>query len=1286
MDEDDSYKYYPFPNISLEENRGKRYPVPQLPEEFFTWQEWMQSEVKKNKICSEEVMNATNNEKLVPISSPDENKKDTYVFGLGEIEYSYLHAIKEHEGYNYLYRVYLQYLRDEMSQGNRSPRVLRVASHIDEEEQTEKMWTEFANKICNELIEFLQEIPIEGYVYYDIFKLDETCQLMEQFVSGLYGNSTMLEEISKQTVKIILTHSQDRKPNLKALYSDWKIAQLREFFDEHPAKNNQIDSSEFKSKKELVSYMVENNLTPENFENSPNSRCGPLTVLIDDLSNFIEKIIKSKIRQLDDWNATTLMGNVAKSTKKIFQQKEPKFHSKNISGNDNNPTKIWSLEKRVSRASELLTSEIIKILICDLKWLSIRKPDDIDLEHWRKILGIEDKKRTANKEPNIYVLTKKFLEIPYVGGSEVRKRNKSSYDYEKHKHEQHSIFRHMVQNPKQWMYCEPVNHNPKQPGGYIKSDLRKSINKSAVMDKLTELKVKYQGEKWSDNYPKRSVIGTKVCESLNNLQRTQWEINTDFLSYITEGFKITRHEVLRPKYGGTDNNIIKLKSFMDEILNFNEEEFSLPEYRVKEIKDELQFKRNLIQSTLKSCFKIFRNSDNVFWHRWSVDYRGRLYPANMLSPHGSDFNKALIRFKEWLPLGESGWRWFKIHTCNMLSGLDLHNFFKEKGMDWERPDRQNKLPFNSREKWTNEHIDCILYLKETLEDKETQTALELTLEGILKPKSEVFQRISVIIEFARVYEEFKQSQDWNLVKSGLPIHLDASCNGFQHAAALLENEKLARLVNILEPLNVGASANDLYAEIANQAELMFRTNKNSKLRKYLIDNQDTLGISEDDIELFGQIFTRNLVKRPTISIGYGAGSKSENFFGLVSLKDNTSPPRDRYKIQDWEYYRKSVRKKVIVDCPVCSRKKFKDEDSLVEHLLKVHTVAVWHMESPLFKSIQPNLQAKIAMREWPSVIQIEIAKWITEDIATAVQTVTNKSFEKLGNRRLRNIQSFLLGSPKNMDKRQLQALCKKFKIQHPDKEIDDEKITKKELVRLVRMYSNKIKRSFICWDVTDEDGIRIVNFQPEPDRAQINNKNTKSVNDVFLRAYNLLHPDNKVDKVEDVFTEYGIDIDGKSDYNARLAQIFLSNMSRSESYTDEFNKIMKNLFEIGFTLRVKRLNKSEIKYKDLLKSITPNFIQSLDACHMRNTINSMSERGIKDFWSVHDSFGTHACNVELMKKTVIEEFVNLHRGRNIEYWCNHMLDNWEEIRDPELELPSNDLDYHSVSKSEFMIG
>ena len=246
-------------------------------------------------------------------------------------------------------------------------------------------------------------------------------------------------------------------------------------------------------------------------------------------------------------------------------------------------------------------------------------------------------------------------------------------------------------------------------------------------------------------------------------------------------------------------------------------------------------------------------------------------------------------------------------------------------------------------------------------------------------------------------------------------------------------------------------------------------------------------------------------------------------------------------------------------------------------------------------------------------------------------------------------------------------------------------MTKKELVRLVKMNSKEIKRSVIRWDVTDENGIRIVNFQPEPDRVPINNK-IKDVNDVFLRAYNLLHPDNEVDKVEDVFSKYGIDVNGKPGFNARLAQTLLSNMNKSESHTSDFSETMKELFEIGCKIKVKRLKNSSTKFPDLLKSITPNFIQSLDACHMRNTINSMSGKGIKDFWSVHDSFGTHACNVELMKETVIEEFVNLHRGRNIEYWCNHMLDNWEEIRDPKLELPSNDLDYESVSKSEFMIG
>ena len=57
---------------------------------------------------------------------------------------------------------------------------------------------------------------------------------------------------------------------------------------------------------------------------------------------------------------------------------------------------------------------------------------------------------------------------------------------------------------------------------------------------------------------------------------------------------------------------------------------------------------------------------------------------------------------------------------------------------------------------------------------------------------------------------------------------------------------------------------------------------------------------------------------------------------------------------------------------------------------------------------------------------------------------------------------------------------------------------------------------------------------------------------------NLLHPDNELDNVEDVFIKYGIDVNGKPGFNARLAQTLLANMNKSESHTTEFSKTMKN--------------------------------------------------------------------------------------------------------------------------------
>ena len=59
--------------------------------------------------------------------------------------------------------------------------------------------------------------------------------------------------------------------------------------------------------------------------------------------------------------------------------------------------------------------------------------------------------------------------------------------------------------------------------------------------------------------------------------------------------------------------------------------------------------------------------------------------------------------------------------------------------------------------------------------------------------------------------------------------------------------------------------------------------------------------------------------------------------------------------------------------------------------------------------------------------------------------------------------------------------------------------------------------------------------------------------------------------------------------------------------------------------------------------ISPNVIHSLDASHMMATVNGMREAGISGFAMVHDSYGTHACDVQEMAIILREKFVEMYR-------------------------------------------
>ena len=101
----------------------------------------------------------------------------------------------------------------------------------------------------------------------------------------------------------------------------------------------------------------------------------------------------------------------------------------------------------------------------------------------------------------------------------------------------------------------------------------------------------------------------------------------------------------------------------------------------------------------------------------------------------------------------------------------------------------------------------------------------------------------------------------------------------------------------------------------------------------------------------------------------------------------------------------------------------------------------------------------------------------------------------------------------------------------------------------------------------------------------------------------------------------------------------------------------------------------------LSRGLSPNFVHSLDAYHMRTSIRELSE-SIEhlSFWPVHDAFGTHACDVPEMVRVVKKKFQEMYQGRDLRYWLDHMVGEslGVEIDFDEDPLKENDGPYEGI--------
>ncbi len=59
-------------------------------------------------------------------------------------------------------------------------------------------------------------------------------------------------------------------------------------------------------------------------------------------------------------------------------------------------------------------------------------------------------------------------------------------------------------------------------------------------------------------------------------------------------------------------------------------------------------------------------------------------------------------------------------------------------------------------------------------------------------------------------------------------------------------------------------------------------------------------------------------------------------------------------------------------------------------------------------------------------------------------------------------------------------------------------------------------------------------------------------------------------------------------------------------------------------------------------ALPPNFVHSLDACHLMMVVAAGTATGLTHWMMIHDSFGTHACDVDHLNLTLREEFVKLY--------------------------------------------
>jgi DNA-directed RNA polymerase len=128
------------------------------------------------------------------------------------------------------------------------------------------------------------------------------------------------------------------------------------------------------------------------------------------------------------------------------------------------------------------------------------------------------------------------------------------------------------------------------------------------------------------------------------------------------------------------------------------------------------------------------------------------------------------------------------------------------------------------------------------------------------------------------------------------------------------------------------------------------------------------------------------------------------------------------------------------------------------------------------------------------------------------------------------------------------------------------------------------------------------------------------------------------------------------------------------------------------TVRIATLDRTFVVYQEdetrkidsrkQADGIVAHLVHSLDAAHMMQTVIRLYSEGIRHFAMVHDSFGVHACDIDLLNRVLREEFVRIYSEPILANFLKEQMK-----AHPDVDLPAlpaaGDLDIRQVLSSPY---